>query len=289
MKTITKLLSIMLAVFVFFSTTANSHDHKSPLQTSVQLWSVKEDLKSDFKGTLTKIAAMGFDGVEFAREFGPYANDAKGLKNLLDELGLKVSGAHIKFTSFTEENIAETVAFYQTLDTDVLLIGWDTRAWDPKLVGSLVDDLLKLAKDLEPYDIQTGFHNHDREFETYKNSTFWDYIAKSTTENMILQLDIGWVTLAGADPVKYIKRYPGRTLTTHIKAKLPKGYTGEARPIIGEDLTDWPAVITAELEVGGTQWFVVEQEEYPDGLTPLQAVKLSKQGFDKIVASMNIQ
>ncbi len=266
---------------------AEDVEANSPLNVSVQLWSVKEDLKKDFKGTLTQISEMGFDGVEFAGEFGPYANDGKGLKVLLDELGLKVSGAHIKLPSFTEETIAETVAFYQALDTNVLLLGWDIRAWDPKQVGNLVDDLLKLAKDLKPYGIQTGFHNHDKEFGDFKGSTFWDYIATSTTQDMILQLDIGWVTLAGADPVEYVKRYPGRTLTTHIKAKLPKGVT-VGRPIIGEDSTDWPAVLKAEIEVGGTQWFVIEQEEYPDGLSPLAAVKLSKKGFDAIVKSMHL-
>ena len=283
-----KIITTAFVLLVLISANAFSHGDKSPLQISVQLWSVKDDLKKDFNGTLTQLAAMGFDGVEFAGEFGPYANDAKGLKKLLDKLGLKVSGAHINFTLFTEDKFAETVAFYQTLDTKVLLVGWDTRAWDPKQVGSLVDDLVKLAKDLEPYGIQTGFHNHDKEFGQFKESTFWDYIATSTTQNMILQLDIGWVTAAGVDPVEYINRYPGRTLTTHIKAKLPKGVT-TGRPIIGEDTTDWPAVLTAEIEVGGTTWFVVEQEEYPDGLTPLEAVKLSKQGFDKIIANMKIQ
>ena len=49
-------------------------------QLSVQLWSVKEDVSKDFEGTLKKLAAMGFQGVEFAGDFGPYKNDAPGLK-----------------------------------------------------------------------------------------------------------------------------------------------------------------------------------------------------------------
>lgn len=58
-------------------------------QLSVQLWSVKDAMQADFEGTLTKLAAMGFDGVEFAGFFGNYANDPAGLKAFLDKLGLK--------------------------------------------------------------------------------------------------------------------------------------------------------------------------------------------------------
>ena len=56
--------------------------------------------------------------------------------------------------------------------------------------------------------------------------------------------------------------------------------------VIGDDVTDWLAVLKADIAVGGTKWFVVEQEEYPDGLTPLQSVKLSKKGLDKVMANL---
>ena len=51
----------------------------------VQLWSVKDEIKQDFEGTLTKIAALGFQGVEFAGEFGRFASDAPGLKAFLEK------------------------------------------------------------------------------------------------------------------------------------------------------------------------------------------------------------
>jgi sugar phosphate isomerase/epimerase len=81
------------------------------------------------------------------------------------------------------------------------------------------------------------------------------------------------------DPVEYVRRYPGRTLTTHYKVRLPEGTKGKL-PIIGQDTIDWPALIQANIEVGGTRWLVVEQEEYPNDLTPMQAVEMSKKGLD---------
>jgi len=252
---------------------------------SVQLWSVRDALKEDFSGTLKSLSEMGFEAVEFAGYFGPYENDAEGLKVLLDSVNLKVSGAHTSFDQVAPDTIEKTAAFYKTLGVEVLVVGWDTRAWDPEKVESLVSDLNAMAKALKTYGMRAGFHNHNYEFGAYHETTFWDYIAGATAEDFVLQLDVGWVTYAGKDPVHYVNKYPGRTLTTHIKAKLPPG-TKNRLPLIGQDVTDWPAVIRAELAVGGTEWFVLEQEDYPEGMTPLEAVKSSKAGLDKILTEL---
>lgn len=288
------LVAIMCISVLSQAHTGNSAQHyknKAIPKISVQLWSVKHELKKDFKGTLTKIANMGFDGVEFAGDFGPYKNDAKGLKIFLNGLGLQVSAAHVKFTAFSTENFEKSIAYYKVLETDTLIIPWDERAWDTKKVDSLITELTSLHTKLKAKGFHFGFHNHDKEFNDHKGSTFWDHIAKSTPEDFVLQLDVGWVTLAEKSPVEYINRYPGRTLTTHIKAKLPEAVaakiaTNGKRPIVGDDVTDWPAVLKADITVGGTKWFVIEQEEYPDGLTPLQAVELSKKGLEKAISSL---
>jgi sugar phosphate isomerase/epimerase len=296
-----KLLKLItLSVILTMSCFTQAHDKQSREQTyqsnaipkvSVQLWSVKHELKNDFKGTLKQIASMGFDGVEFAGDFGPYKDDAKGLKVFLDGLGLQVSAAHISFTAFDSENFKQSAAFYKALETDTLIVAWDDRAWNSLKVDSLIADLNNLFSKLKAEGFQCGYHNHEQEFDAYNGATFWDHIAKSTPNDFVLQMDVGWVTLAEKDPVEYINRYPNRTLTTHIKAKLPRAVaakmaTNGKRQIVGDDVTDWAGVLKADITVGGTKWFVIEQEEYPDGLTPLQAVKLSKQGLDKAIANL---
>jgi sugar phosphate isomerase/epimerase len=292
MKIIKLIITMLVLSLSFFNQAHDSKDHKLDNtvipKVSVQLWSVKHELKKDFKGTLQQISEMGFDGVEFAGEFGPYKKDAPGLKKYLDSLGLKVSAGHVNFSALDKDNFEQSVAFYKGLDTDTIIISWDDRAWNTEKVDSLIIDLNTLYVKLKAEGFKFGFHNHDKEFDEHNNATFWDHIARSTPDDFILQLDIGWVTFAEKNPVTYIERYPGRTLTTHIKAKLPNNgneFKGK-RPIVGDDVTDWPAVLKAEISVGGTLWFVVEQEEYPDGLTPLQAVELSKQGLDKYIEGL---
>jgi sugar phosphate isomerase/epimerase len=248
-------------------------------KVSVQLWSVKNEIKDDIKGTLVNLRRMGFKGVEFAGEFGEFSDKPKDLKSLLDKLNLKVSGAHVHFEKLNDENFKKTVDFYKILGATSLIIPFDERAYDPKGVKQVVDELNKLSHKLAPFGMQIGFHNHHAEFNAYEGSTYWDYIAESTNKNVILQLDVGWVTYAGKNPAEYVRRYPGRTVTTHYKVKLPEGTEGK-KPIIGRDTIDWGDLIKANIKVGGTQWLVVEQEEYPDGLSPLEAVAMSKKGLD---------
>jgi sugar phosphate isomerase/epimerase len=248
-------------------------------QVSVQLWSVKDEIKADMTDTLIGLKNMGFKGVELAGEFGEFSDKPKDLKVLLDKLNLKVSGAHVPFEKLNGENFKKTVDFYQTLGCSILIIPYDERAYDPKGVKQVVAELNELSEKLAPFGMQIGFHNHHAEFNAYKQSTYWDYIAESTNKNVILQLDVGWVTYAGKNPAEYVRRYPGRTITTHYKVKLPEGTLGKI-PIIGQDTIDWGDLIKANIRVGGTQWLVVEQEEYPNGLSPLKAVAMSKKGLD---------
>ena len=248
-------------------------------QLSVQLWSVKNEVKADFKGTLQALANMGFKGVEFAGEFGEFSENPTGLKSLLDELGLQVSGAHVHFDKLSDDNLAKTVAFYQAIGCTSLIVPFDERAFSPVGVHQVVNELNTLSEELAKVGMQIGYHNHAQEFNGFEQSTYWDFIAQNTHQNVILQLDVGWVTFAGMDPVEYVRRYPERTLTTHYKVRLPEGTKGKL-PIIGQDTIDWPALIQANIEVGGTRWLVVEQEEYPNDLTPMQAVEMSKKGLD---------
>ncbi len=121
-------------------------------QLSVQLWSVKDAMQADFEGTLTKLAAMGFDGVEFAGFFGKYANDAAGLKAFLNKLGLKASGAHVPFEKLSPEQLETTVAFYKAIDCNYLIIPMDQRAFTVEGAKAVAADLAAIQEKLTPED-----------------------------------------------------------------------------------------------------------------------------------------
>ena len=252
-------------------------------QLSVQLWSVREDVARDFTGTLKELAAMGFQGVEFARDFGPYANDPQGLRALLADLGLGVSGAHVLMEQLSPANFDATVAFYQALGCQYLIVPMDARAFQAESAKAVAADLEAVQQKLTPLGMQTGYHNHKPEMLGETGRTPWDVIAINTSQSVILQQDVGWTEAAGKNPIDLVNAYPGRTLTTHYKTAVPGG--GDAQqPIIGQDSTDWKALIAANSTAGGTLWIVVEQEVYPQGMTPLQSVQASLKGLQAIMA-----
>lgn len=284
MKLSTTIKAITMAAIasVSISTFAADVAPTSP-QLSVQLWSIKDDVAKDFEGTLKKLKAFGFQGVEFAGNFGPYANDPKGLKAFLEKTGLKASGAHVHFDKLSPENFEATVAFYKAIDCKYLIIPMDERAFTPEGAKAVAADLEAVQKKLAPHGMHTGYHNHKPEMLGEKGKTPWDVIGKNTEQAVILQQDVGWTEVAGKDPVEFVKAYPGRTITTHYKASAPEKGNKE-HPIIGQDTTDWKALINANRTVGGTLWLVVEQESYPEGFTPMQSVEASLKGLQKIIA-----
>ncbi len=254
-------------------------------QLSVQLWSVKDDVAKDFEGTLKKLKAMGFQGVEFAGNFGPYANDPKGLKAFLDKTGLKASAAHVPFEKLNAENFDATVAFYKAIDCKYLIIPMDMRAFTTEGAKEVAAELAAIQTKLTPHGMHTGYHNHEGEMLGEMGKTPWDVIGSNTSQAVVLQQDVGWTEVAGKDPIAFIKAYPGRTITTHYKASAPKPGNTE-HPIIGQDTTDWKALINANKTYGGTLWLVVEQESYPEGMTPMQSVEASLKGLQKVISEM---
>jgi sugar phosphate isomerase/epimerase len=250
----------------------------------VQLWSVKDEIKQDFEGTLSKIGQLGFQGVEFAGEFGPYKDNPAGLKAFLNKNKLQCAGAHMHFDQLAANRFEATTKFYKTLGCDNLVISMDKRGATTEQSAQMSQELTALSAKLAAKGMRIGYHNHAQEMAGTFGSTPWDVIARGTPKASIMQQDVGWTTFAGKDPVAYVKTYPGRTRTTHFKAKLAEGKT-DGTPIIGQDKTDWVALTRAVRQVGGTDWIIIEQEEYPNGMGQLETVAASLKGLRAVLAN----
>lgn len=253
----------------------------SPL-IGVQLWSVKDEIKRDFEGTLLKLTSLGFQGVEFAGEFGRFREDPKGLRDFLRNKGLLCAGAHVSLAQLSADKFDATTTFYKAASCTDLIIAFEPRAFTVAGSGPVASELTTLSVKLAPLGMRIGYHNHAEEMAGVEGQTAWDVLAQGTPSDVILQQDIGWTHFAGKSPVALIKRYPGRSVSLHYKAKVPKGAGGV--PLIGQDGTDWSAVTHAAGGVGGTRWLIVEQEEYPNGMGQLEAVAASMRRLQAVLA-----
>src|SRR6185436_4602378 len=101
------------------STTLLAKDSPKKIPIGLQLYSVRQDCAKDLVGTIKAVAKMGYKGVEFA---GYYGRDAKTLRQLLDDSGLKCCGTHIGLETLLGDNLAKTVEFNQTLGNPFLIV-----------------------------------------------------------------------------------------------------------------------------------------------------------------------
>lgn len=234
---------------------------------AVQLYSVRADCKKDFDGTVRAVGEMGYEGVEFAG-YGRYGRNAKGLKKLLDDSGLKVAGTHTGLNTLMGDNLKRTIEFHKIIGNRFLIVPSlpgkhrsSLEAW--RKTAELFNELAEKAK---ADDMRVGYHNHSVEFKRKSGQVPWDIFCSHTSQEVVLQLDTGNCLSGGGDPVAYVKKYPGRTVTTHLKEH------GGRNALLGDGDVKWKEYLALCRSVGGTEWFIVEQERYPK--PPLESIKI---------------
>ena len=283
---------IALAAIFFVLSCTSSPEMNKDVGISVQLWSVRNDCKKDFEGTLKQLADIGMDGVEFAGYYH-YSQNPEGLKTLLNKLDLKPAATHIKTKDLLPENIEKTIAFHKVLGCKYLVVSHDKAVYTDKESNAKVSKIFNQAnKTLMKHGMRAGYHNHTKEMECgpCDDKTWWDELATNTDEEFILQQDVGWTWNAGNDPVKMVNRYKNRTISTHFRPHIPKSMEGKGyQPFIGENGQDWEALITACLTNGGTEWFSIEQTYYPENMPPMKAVERSLNNLIGILKKMEIR
>jgi len=254
---------------------------------SLQLYSVRGSCRKGFDKVLEAGAKMGYQGGEFAG-YHNYGGKPKELKRRLDDLGLVAAGTHIGTGSFTNpKNIRKTIDFHKTIGCKFLCSPGDGAFCHPERSKKLADDFNKAAETLKKVGLYCGYHNHSREMKVAageKTKSWFDLFAERTSQDVVLQQDVGWTVHAGADPVAYIRRYPGRFQIQHFKPAMVKGKG--TRPIIGEDAVPWKEVIAASYEVGAAEWFTIEQESYLKGKNDMECSQMSLAGLQKIMKDM---
>lgn len=230
----------------------------SALPIALQLYSVREDCARDFPGVLKQVAAMGYNGVEFA---GYHNLNAAELRAILDGEGLKVAGAHIGLDTLLDDTLAATVAFHLELGNRFLIVpGLPEARRDSIDAWKKTAEIFNTVADrVRPHGMVVGYHNHTHEFQPMNGAIPWDVFFSATQTDVVMQLDTGNAMHGGADPVDLLQRYPGRAMTVHLKEYA----RDNPKALVGEGDVDWSAVFQHCERDGVTQWYIVEQESYP--------------------------
>lgn len=234
----------------------------------LQLYSIREAVQADLLGTLEKVADMGYSAVQFA---GFADQTAEDVKAKLDELNLKVAGAHDQGDLF-QGNLDDVLKYHETIGNNLLIVPWlpenmRTTADDYKRTAEVLNDI---GKKLHERGFTLGYHNHDFEFDVFDGKTGLDILFENTDPNHLkMELDCFWAAYTNNHPNDVIEKYADRVVSLHIKDLKHE----DGNPISTE-LGTGTLPLADYMKKGnevGAKWFVVEQEHFSKD--PLDSAK----------------
>jgi sugar phosphate isomerase/epimerase len=240
----------------------------------LQLYTLRDLMKQDFDGTLAHVAEIGYREVEFA---GYFDRTPAQVQDVLRRTGLAAPSAHVSYDALGD-------GWDATLHT-ARLIGHEylVCAWIPEEQRRSLDDWHRVADRLNQagtaahaVGIQFAYHNHNFEFAPLDGRTPYDVLLAATDPQLVrLEMDLFWITYAGADPLAYFARYPGRFPLVHVKDMLPKP-TPDVAPEgvmtdVGKGSIDWKRIFSHAGQAGIRHYFV----EYDWPKAPLEDIRTS--------------
>ncbi|KAA5542892.1 sugar phosphate isomerase/epimerase family protein [Adhaeribacter rhizoryzae] len=241
----------------------------------LQLYSVKDVLEKDLKGTLQQLASIGYTEAESypGQQGHYYGMEAKAFGDMLRDMGITLVSSHVgsgnkdsKPGAWQQANLmqnfpelaakaAETGQKYITCSS---LDGSLRKTTDDlKRTAELFNKSGETAKNA---GLQFAYHNHAFEFEKIGDVMVYDYLLENTDPELVkYELDLFWVVNGGQDPLAYFSKYPNRFPLCHVKDmdKQDKSKNTE----IGSGAINYQQILKAAKEAG-MKHYLVEQESF---------------------------
>ena len=230
----------------------------------LQLYKVRDAMKSDLEGTL---AAIGYREVEFAGYFG---RTAARIGEVLRTNGLDAPSAHVGIEMLGEKWGA-MLDDAHAAGHRYLVIPWIDEADRMDLDGyRRIAERLNRAGDLAAQSgIRLAYHNHDFEFPSIAGRIPYDVLLEATEPKLVsFEMDLYWITKGGQNPLDYFARWPGRFPMVHVKDSA--GPPKHRMVAVGAGTIDWRALF-AERKQAGIEHFFVEHDEPADPFASIMA------------------
>ncbi|WP_438435008.1 sugar phosphate isomerase/epimerase family protein [Gorillibacterium sp. sgz500922] len=222
----------------------------------LQLYTLREDTERDMAGTLRRVAALGYESVEFA---GYGGLPAPQLRAVLAEAGLTAVSAHVPYDRLLNQ-LEEELFYAKELGLSYLIFPWveADRIRSEAGLDELIGNLIAIGEQIRKAGLGFCYHNHEFELETVGGELILDRIYRKTDPALLqAELDLFWLKKAGIDPKHYLLSYTGRVRIVHLKDMEAgdEGFFAE----VGHGIMDIPALLEAAAEAG-VKHLLVEQD-----------------------------
>jgi sugar phosphate isomerase/epimerase len=234
----------------------------------LQLYTLRNDLQKDFEGTIAKVAAIGYQQVEFA---GYYNRTPQQVKDVLTKNKLEAPSSHVAIKEL-HDNLAKSVETAQAIGHKLVvcpfLLPQERKTLNDYKAHATT--LNKAGEAFKKVGIEFGYHNHDFEFTELEGKLPMDLLLAETDPKLVkLELDLYWITAAKQDPLAFIAKNPGRIVAFHVK-DMDKSKTFFTE--VGRGRIDFKPIF-AKSKQAGVKYFIVEQDQCPGN--PLDSIKIS--------------
>ncbi len=243
-------------------------DKTTPI--GIQLWSIRDALAKDTKGTLTQLSKQGYKYVEgFGFNAGKwFGMTPSEMKKTLSGLGMSMRSSHQMLTTkdFTNKTLSDD--FKKAVDAAaevgqryVICPYMANEDRNKESVKVLCEAFNKAGELVKSKGMIFGYHNHAFEFDTrIDDMPMYRHILDNTDPKLVvMEMDLCWVVRGKYNPIDWFKLYPGRFHALHMKDLASQDKDNSC--IIGDGIVNFKEII-ANQKLGGVKLFIVELEHY---------------------------
>ncbi|MFJ5261201.1 sugar phosphate isomerase/epimerase family protein [Streptomyces sp. NPDC088387] len=223
-----------------------------PSGIGMHLYTMRTPLAADFKGTLARLAAMGYATVGVS---GRHGNSAAAIRAMLRETGLKAVLEHVGYPTVVGAGLPQALDDLHTLGARWIVV--------PSLPASMHSPagFREAAREFNKAGLaarEAGlgpllFHNHGTDHAVVDGENLYDILLDETDPELVgFELDVYWAAKGGADPRSLFVRHPRRFPALHVKDMAPNGDFAD----VGSGVLDFAAMFDTARCGGVRQWLV---------------------------------
>src|SRR5438045_3526535 len=256
-------------------------------RVGLQLYTVRDAMKTDFAGTIAKVAATGYKEVEFA---GYFDHSPKDVRAILDKNRLDSPSCHVG-DEVVDKKWPQTLEADKIGGHSYIICPWseENQRKNPDGWKRAADLFNKAGEASKKAGIQFGYHNHSFEFDpadSLGGKLPYDFLLDETDPKLVaMEMDLCWISVAGKDPLAYFEKYPDRFPLVHVKdwvkdASSSSGYQGAMGQSVkyggrmadvGQGSIDWKKLLAHSGKAGIKHYFV----ENDDPKSAFDDIKIS--------------
>lgn len=263
---------------------AAAADRKS-FGVGIQLYTIRDAMAADVKGTLKKVSDIGYKNLELAgyADGKFYGFKPAEFKKIVKDLGMDIISSHsaVESKGITIESAKLMADSHAALGVKYCIQPWvNDEDRTIEKYKKMIGDWNKVGKIMKEVGIKFGYHNHNFEFKTVNGIVpYYDIFMPEMDKDLItMELDLFWASKAGQDPIAMFQKYPGRFELLHFKDMHTKqapffDVIKDDVCSVGEGVIDFKKILTAK-ETAGMKYIFVEDDNQGNG-KPFEGIDTS--------------